>query len=77
MVPFKLSKNLIMEFKKKKGVMLLGKDLKPTFLFYSAGVVLCQNIRNRSWNTVLKAWINGQNLISNLKIVGNLQSEKK
>lgn len=72
-------------FKKKKyhygirkpGVILLGKDLKPVFLSYSAGVVLCQNIRIRNWNTVLEVWINGQNYISSPKRVDNLQNNNK
>lgn len=77
MAPFKLSKKKYHYGIRKPGVILLGKDLKPVFLSYSAGVVLCQNIRIRNWNTVLEVWINGQNYISSPKRVDNLQNNNK
>lgn len=41
MAPFKLSKKKKYHYGiRKPGVILLGKDLKPVFLSYSAGVVL-------------------------------------
>ena len=46
---------------RKPGAMLLGKDVKPISFSPSVEVVVvCQNIRIRNWDTVLKAWINGQ-----------------
>ena len=74
MVPFKFHPPKSHYRNKKPGAMLLGKDVKPiSFSPSLEGVVLCQNIRIRNWDTVLKAWINGQNRITNLKRATKLQ----